>query len=324
MTLPRRIDCLDLFLHQHIALQFSSYSHKSSNAPNHCVHPWVVTMEFYRRHDLTLGEFLEKFCFSPVYRCPNSMCDTSMVNHVRRFVHGTGAIYVLLRKLESPIPSSTDKILMWSWCRKCKQVSAIQPMSLDTWHMSFAKYLELRFYGREYSRRGSASPCQHSLHRHHFQYFGQHNMVASFKYSAIMLRELSLPPLPLPHQEAYRSPTSPREEYCVIVDKSKQVFSSILSQIEVFTMTADISQYVEQKQMEFILSHQADHNKLEQHLGELQTKIATLASLMPPQGQTDVGPLKKVCYVYQTPQDVSLATFEVYCKLKRFDAAVTL
>ncbi len=63
MTLPRRIDCLDLYLHQHIALQFSSYSHKSSNAPNHCVHPWVVTMEFYRRHDLTLGEFLEKFCF---------------------------------------------------------------------------------------------------------------------------------------------------------------------------------------------------------------------------------------------------------------------
>ena len=61
--MPRRIDCLDMYSHQHIALQFSSYSHLSSNAPNHCVHPWVVTMEFYRRHDLTLGEFLEKFCF---------------------------------------------------------------------------------------------------------------------------------------------------------------------------------------------------------------------------------------------------------------------
>ena len=63
VTMPRHVDCLDLYSHQHIALQFSSYSHMSSNAPAHCVHPWVVTMDFYGNHDLTLGEFLEKFCF---------------------------------------------------------------------------------------------------------------------------------------------------------------------------------------------------------------------------------------------------------------------
>ena len=57
-------DCLDIHNHQRILLQFCSYSHLSSNAPNHCVNPWTVSMEFYNsRQDLTLGEFLERYCF---------------------------------------------------------------------------------------------------------------------------------------------------------------------------------------------------------------------------------------------------------------------
>ena len=33
------------------------------------------------------------------------------------------------------------------------QVSPIATMSPETWHFSFAKYLELRFYGHAYCRR---------------------------------------------------------------------------------------------------------------------------------------------------------------------------
>jgi 1-phosphatidylinositol-3-phosphate 5-kinase len=56
-------------------------------------------------------------------------------------------------------------------------------MSADTWSLSFAKYLELRFHGGMYQRRGrEGTVCTHSLHHEHYQYFGMGNIVASFKY----------------------------------------------------------------------------------------------------------------------------------------------
>ena len=56
------------------------------------------------------------------------------------------------------------------------------PMSLDTWSMSFAKYLELHFHSSSYGRRGCLESCTHSLHHDHYQYFGCRKIVASFRY----------------------------------------------------------------------------------------------------------------------------------------------
>ena len=78
-------------------------------------------------------------------------------------------------------------------------------MSHETWHFSFAKYLELRFHGMAYCRRqmiqscGSEPPaltcaCPHPLHTEHFHYFGCRDLVASFKYTPITLREIVLAP----------------------------------------------------------------------------------------------------------------------------------
>ena len=75
-------------------------------------------------------------------------------------------------------------------------------MSYDTWHYSFAKYLELRFYGNSYCRRQMpplvestlSCACPHSLHTEHFHYFGCRDLVASFKYTPVTLRETVLPP----------------------------------------------------------------------------------------------------------------------------------
>lgn len=60
------------------------------------------------------------------------------------------------------------------------QVTPMVPISLETWSLSFAKYLELRFYGGSFNRRGTQG-CTHSLHHDHFQYFGYKNQVAVFK-----------------------------------------------------------------------------------------------------------------------------------------------
>jgi hypothetical protein len=54
-----------------MAVLFSSYSALSSVAPNYCIAPWVVNMGLYGNYDISLGGFLETFCFSPDYTCPN-------------------------------------------------------------------------------------------------------------------------------------------------------------------------------------------------------------------------------------------------------------
>ncbi|KAL8580115.1 hypothetical protein ACOMHN_061229 [Nucella lapillus] len=191
----KKTDCLDLWNHQRLSVLFSSYSYKSPNHPNPCVYPWVVTMTYYGRNDITLGGFLERFCFRESYTCPSPTCEVPMVEHIRRFVHGQGCCNVLLKKLDNPVPGAQDNVLLWSWCRRCKQVTPVVPISADTWNMSFAKYLDLRFHCTSFRRRGCAEPCPHSLHLDHYQYFGHRDIVASFKYASVTLRELALPNL---------------------------------------------------------------------------------------------------------------------------------
>ncbi|KAK4877008.1 hypothetical protein RN001_009514 [Aquatica leii] len=184
------LDALDPLSHQKLAVLFCSFSHLSENAPAFCV-KMVVYMEFYGVNDIPLGCFLERYCFRSAYKCASKTCDTLMLKHIRRFVHNGGCLSLFLNSFENEFEE--DGIVMWSWCSKCHKVSPVVPMSRDTWSFSFAKYLELRFYGGIYSRRGNAG-CSHSLHHDHFQYFGYKNLVASFKYSPIQLWEISLPP----------------------------------------------------------------------------------------------------------------------------------
>ncbi|XP_063957816.1 1-phosphatidylinositol 3-phosphate 5-kinase-like isoform X2 [Lytechinus pictus] len=265
-------DCLDPYHHQKILLQFSSYSHHSGNMPGHCIHPWMVTMEFYGYNDITLGMFLDRYCFSANYLCPSETCDTLMANHVRRFVHGNASIQVLQRQLDSPVPGYKNKVLMWSWCRRCKQVTPVQPMSRDTWHMSFAKYLEIHFYGKDYGRHGSSSPCCHSLHHHHYQYFGQHNMVASFKFSPIILREIAFPPLPIMIDQPFRAHKSYLEESKSLVIRGNQVFRGIFGNISSLTVGKP-SQLLEQKEQEFTSQYEMDCNRFKQNMDEVEAKV---------------------------------------------------
>ncbi|KAM7283540.1 putative FYVE finger-containing phosphoinositide kinase, fyv1 [Ixodes scapularis] len=189
-----RVDALSPYNHQKLAVLFCSYSPTSSNAPYFCVNPWVVNMDFYGRNDIPLGGFLERYCFRSAYTCPNTSCDTPMLEHVRKFAHENGCIQILLHHLDNPLPILQNAILMWSWCRKCRFVTPLTTMSDETWSLSFAKYLELRFHGQAYTCRSSYEQCQHSLHHDHYQYYASQQVVASFKFSPISMREVALPP----------------------------------------------------------------------------------------------------------------------------------
>ena len=79
----------------------------------------------------------------------------------------------LLPHIHMPCKNSITNVL--------KQVTPVVPMSMDSWNMSFAKFLELRFHGNQYGRRASVEPCDHSLHHDHYQYYGCKQIVASFR-----------------------------------------------------------------------------------------------------------------------------------------------
>ncbi|XP_011640155.1 1-phosphatidylinositol 3-phosphate 5-kinase isoform X2 [Pogonomyrmex barbatus] len=192
---PSWPDCLDPSSHQRLSVLFCSFSHTGNDTPAFCVNPWVVNMTMYGQNDIALGRFLERYCLTTEYKCPAQACRAQIAQHVRRFAHDGGCVHISLNEMSSEpfVQEDADQILMWSKCVKCKSVSPVVPMSGDTWCLSFAKYLELRFYGGIYTKRGMDS-CQHSLHHDHYQYFTRRNMLAVFKFTKISQWEISLPP----------------------------------------------------------------------------------------------------------------------------------
>jgi len=193
--MPSWPDCLDPSSHQRLSVLFCSFSHTSNETPAFCVNPWVVNMTMYGQNDIALGRFLERYCLTTEYKCPAQNCRAQIAQHVRRFAHDGGCMHISLSEMscEPFVQEDADQILMWSKCVKCKSVSPVVPMSGDTWCLSFAKYLELRFYGGVYTKRGMDA-CQHSLHYDHYQYFTRKNMLAVFKFTKISQWEISLPP----------------------------------------------------------------------------------------------------------------------------------
>lgn len=188
-------DCLDPNSHQRLSVLFCSFSHTGNDTPAFCVNPWVVNMDMYGQNDIALGRFLERYCLTTEYKCPAQACRAQISQHVRRFAHDGGCVHINLSEMNSEpfVQENDDQILVWSKCMRCKSVSPVVPISSDTWCLSFAKYLELRFYGGVYTRRGMDA-CQHSLHHDHYQYFTRKNMLAVFKFTRISQWEISLPP----------------------------------------------------------------------------------------------------------------------------------
>lgn len=234
----RRRDCLDFHRHQRLAVLLSSHSEKSANHPFPCLPPQIVTMEFYGNQDITLGGFLEKFCFRESYSlqpytCPSEACDIPMLDHVRRIVHNSGAIYISLRKLKNCVPGGESAIMMWNWCRKCRQATPLMPMSQDTWNISFAKYLELHFYGNSFMRRVKSETCTHSLHQTFSQYFGHKNIVATFKYYGVTKLKIALPHsvITLETGSYQQHCTRLREEAKHLVARGTDMYSNVLEYV---------------------------------------------------------------------------------------------
>lgn len=162
------------------------------HSPGFCVEPCTINMDFYARNDIPLGSFLEKYCFRRDYKCPSTTCLIPTLEHERWFIHGTGSVCVSLCEIDNQPPEAYDeRIIMWNWCPLCKQVSSILPMTSDTWRLSLAKFLDLRFNCVPLGCKSAS--CLHQLHQQQIHYFSFNNIVASFIYSPIKLYEICIP-----------------------------------------------------------------------------------------------------------------------------------
>ncbi|KAK2584922.1 hypothetical protein KPH14_002518 [Odynerus spinipes] len=262
-------DCLDPANHQRLSVLFCSLSHTGNNTPSFCVNPWIVNMDLYGRNDIALGCFLERYCLTSEYKCRAQTCRAQIAQHVRRFAHDGGCVRISLREMNSePFgQENTNQILMWSKCIKCKSVSPVVPMSDDTWSLSFAKYLELRFHGSAYTRRG-ADTCQHSLHHDHYQYFTRKNMLAVFKYTKISQWEISLPPPVINVIYDPKQHANVIEEMKSLALKGDDVFTCIREKLN--TLQAELESINTAKQ-QVMKDQQYFKNKIE----EIQLKLTS-------------------------------------------------
>ncbi|ODQ67458.1 hypothetical protein NADFUDRAFT_12892, partial [Nadsonia fulvescens var. elongata DSM 6958] len=182
-------------MHQNITVLYSLVSNITATP---CVGPEITNMEFYKRTDLTLGQFIEGLCLSVNSSCRFEDdhggvfgCEEPLINHYRSYVHGRGRINVIVEKFECRIPGMQNTILMWSYCRKCKVNVPVIPMSENTWKYSFGKYLELSFWSTNVQMR--AVPCNHNVFRDHVRFFGLYDYVVRFEYETTDVLELVVP-----------------------------------------------------------------------------------------------------------------------------------
>ncbi|XP_049874369.1 putative 1-phosphatidylinositol 3-phosphate 5-kinase [Pectinophora gossypiella] len=181
--------------HQRLSVLLYSFSNKSANVPDFCVNPWIVTMEMYGQRDISLGAFLEKYCFNAEFKCSSSTCQVPMNQHVRRFVHGDVCITITCNTVGH---SNVDKIkeeqskqvMFWSRCESCGAVGRAARLSRAALCLSLAQYIRLRCLAPRYVR---ARTCPHPLHAHAHAFVCRLT-TACFRFSKIQTFDIKLPP----------------------------------------------------------------------------------------------------------------------------------
>ncbi|XP_055606163.1 putative 1-phosphatidylinositol 3-phosphate 5-kinase isoform X9 [Uranotaenia lowii] len=183
-------EALDIFNHQQLSVLFYSFYYNPNLPSSYCAQPSLLNMQFYGQNDIMLGDFLERYCFRSSHLCKS--CNLPMMDHIRRYAHLQGYVQVDLKEDKNKL--DTSAIVLTSKCKLCqKQISS--QLSRDTWRLSFAKYLELRFCGHTYTCRNfeNGKACKHSLHKDYIHYFTYKGVLAIFTYYSVNVWDICFP-----------------------------------------------------------------------------------------------------------------------------------
>ncbi|KAL3990361.1 Phosphatidylinositol-4-phosphate 5-Kinase family protein [Acanthocheilonema viteae] len=206
-TIPSREveDVLDPFAHQQISVLFGSFCAKSPNAPLFCIRPWVVNMDYYGANDMSLGDFLRKYCFNKAYQCPSTNCDLPMMEHSRRLVHRNVCVEIttqnymhLSSESSNAAPDEqNDTLLAWHYCPKCKSSSSVVPLSESICRLSFARYLNYLANGAYATCKINSllQKCEHCCFHQHERNIALNNLVTTFKVLLVRPFHVTFSPL---------------------------------------------------------------------------------------------------------------------------------
>ncbi|KAL1630722.1 Mitochondrial distribution and morphology protein 12 [Diplodia seriata] len=227
-------DLFDPFTHQKIAVLYSVVNSVTSTP---CIGPEIISLEFYKEHDLdhgfaadcTLGQYVEDLCYTANQICTANGCGKKMVDHHRHYIHGEGQMSVVVEKYPSKIRGLHNTMLMWSSCRVCGQETQTIPMSESTWKYSFAKYLELTFWSTNLHPR--ADICPHDIHRNHVRYFGFNNIALRIQFDPIELYEVIVP-RPTIAWKVDRDLKLKNEQFSRIEDRLDKFMASVKARIK--------------------------------------------------------------------------------------------
>uniref|UniRef100_A0A0N5AAJ0 1-phosphatidylinositol-3-phosphate 5-kinase n=1 Tax=Syphacia muris TaxID=451379 RepID=A0A0N5AAJ0_9BILA len=191
-------DVFDPLMHQKIAILFGSFSPKSPNAPLFCVRPWVVQMEHYGTNDMTLGDFLRKFCFNKDYQCPSTNCEVPMLEHARKIVYRNVCIEITTQDcvrqldessgfLQQSSNQTTDTVICWHYCPSCKASSAVKQLSELASRMSFSRYIDYLANGGMATCNiyAFSKKCEHCCFHQHDHFFAYNTEVVFFKMQPV-------------------------------------------------------------------------------------------------------------------------------------------
>lgn len=166
----------------------------STSTHKPCIGPRLITTVFYGHGDETLGQYLERTCNESSMLCPAKGCGRPRGMHYSSFVHNDTRVQVVLERFVCPIPGQENKLLMWSYCKRCERATPVTPVSDDTWALSFAKYLELHFY----DGHKITTMCGHDYYSDFVRFFSLQNLALRFHRDRdIVVRDVVLPPMRL-------------------------------------------------------------------------------------------------------------------------------
>lgn len=189
-------DMFDPYAHQNIVVLFSLVC-TTTSIP--CSGPDIFALEFYNEHeddtvfesDCPLGQYVQELCAGVNDVCTANGCEKRMFEHHRQYVHGEAQLSIVVQPYPCKMRGLHDTILMWSCCKICGNETQVTPMSKNAYKYSFAKYLEITFWGRNLHAR--AGVCPHDLQRDHLRYFGYKDQAVRIQYDTIHLLEIIVP-----------------------------------------------------------------------------------------------------------------------------------
>ncbi|EJD76582.1 FYVE zinc finger family protein [Loa loa] len=198
-------DVLDPFAHQQISVLFGSFCAKSSNAPLFCIRPWVVNMNYYGVNDMSLGDFLRKYCFNRAYQCPSTNCDLPMMEHSRRLVHRNVCVEITTQNYvhsngepnSATLDEQNDTLFAWHYCPKCKSSSSVVPLTESICRLSFARYLNYLANGAYATCKinSLSQKCEHCCFHQHERNIALNNLVTTFKVLLVRPFHVTFSPL---------------------------------------------------------------------------------------------------------------------------------